>query len=234
MAEKHTSYFNFLDALKEQGCPVCFLLRKNTQKFMDDFLYESVNDPGLRKEIKDSSGFCNRHAWQLQKFGDGFGLGIIYDYLMQFVLEKLKEVNGSGVSIKTLLTQLDKDEQAKKSCIFCKEEKGGEGRYISVFLDNFDDSELKFVYKNSFGLCLLHLNLAINKCKNKKFANEIINIESAKFASLIAELKEFLRKHDYRFSKEKFGKEGDSWIRAIEKLSGKEGIFTMVYKSDVF
>jgi hypothetical protein len=36
---------------------------------------------------------------------------------------------------------------------------------------------------------------------------------------------EFHRKHDYRFSKEKFGKEGDSWIRAIEKMIGKEGVF---------
>jgi hypothetical protein len=33
-----------------------------------------------------------------------------------------------------------------------------------------------------------------------------------------------MRKHDYRFSKEKFGKEGDSWIRIIEKFIGKEGI----------
>jgi len=52
-----------------------------------------------------------------------------------------------------------------------------------------------------------------------------LKIEAAKVKSIIEELKEFERKHDYRFSKEKFGKEGDSWIRAIEKLIGKEGVF---------
>jgi len=225
MADKHTPYFNFLDALKEQGCAVCFLIRKNTQKFMDDFLYESVNDPGLRKEIKESAGFCSRHAWQIQKFGDGFGLGIIYEYLIQLVLEKLKAVDGSAASIKALLKELNKDEKAKNSCIFCKQERDVEGRYIAIFLENSDDPETKFAYKNSSGLCLFHLNLAIKKCKNKKFVTEIINIEAAKFVSLIAEVKEFHRKHDYRFSKEKIGKEGDSWIRAIEKMIGKEGVF---------
>jgi len=225
MATKHTPYFNFLDALKEQGCPVCFVIKKYAQKFMDDFLYESVNDPGLRKEIKESVGFCNRHAWQFHKFGDGFGLGIVYEDLMRLITKRLEVVDGSSVSLKAILKQLDKDEQAKKSCIVCKDEKDVEGRYISVFLENFDDPELRFSYKNSFGLCLRHLNLAIKNNKNKKLTNEFIAIEAAKFNSLIAEVKEFLRKHDYRFSKEKIGKEGDSWIRAIEKMIGKEGIF---------
>ncbi|PIP19381.1 MAG: hypothetical protein COT38_04330 [Candidatus Omnitrophica bacterium CG08_land_8_20_14_0_20_41_16] len=225
MATKHTTYFNLLDALKEQGCHVCFVIKKNAQKFMVDFLYESVNDSDLRKEIKESVGFCNRHAWQFHKFGDGFGLGIVYEDLMRLILKRLEEVDGSSASLKAILKQLDKDEQAKKSCIVCKEEKDVEGRYISVFLDNFDDPELKFAYENSFGLCLRHLNLAIKKNKNKKLTNEIIAFEAAKFNGLIAEVKEFLRKHDYRFSKEKFGKEGDSWIRAIEKLIGKEGVY---------
>jgi len=225
MATKHTSYFNLLDALKEQGCPVCFVIKKYAQKFMDDFLYESVNDPGLRKEIKESVGFCNRHAWQFHKLGNGFGQGIIYEDLMRLILKRLEGADGSSTSLKAILKQLEKDEQTKKSCIVCKEENDVEERYISVFLDNFDVPELKFAYKNSFGLCLKHLNLAVKSNKNKKFNNEIIAIEAAKLNGLIAEVKEFLRKHDYRFSKEKFGKEGDSWIRAIEKMIGKEGIF---------
>ena len=225
MAAKHSTYFNFLDALKGQGCPVCFVIKKYSRKFMDDFLYESVNDSGLRKEIRESAGFCNRHSWQLQKFGDGFGLGIVYEDLMRFILKRLEETDGSSASIKAILKQLDKDEQAKKSCIVCKEEKDVEGRYISVFLENFDDPELKFSYKRSFGLCLFHLNSAIKKCKNKKLTHEIITIETAKLNSLLVEVEEFLRKHDYRFSNEQFGKEGDSWIRAIEKLTGKEGVY---------
>ena len=35
-----------------------------------------------------------------------------------------------------------------------------------------------------------------------------------------AELAEFIRKNDYQFSAEGFGKEGDSWLRAIGMIAG--------------
>jgi hypothetical protein len=224
MNAKHTPYFNLLDALKENGCPICFLVNKTTHKFMDDFLYESVNDPGVREDIKASMGFCNRHAWQLQKFGDGFGQAIVYNDLIKTVLEKLKEID-TDVSIKDLLKKLDSTKPPKKICMFCKGEKDVEERYISVFWESFDDPEFSFQYKSSFGLCLSHISSVLKKCKSAQPGKDLFAIETEKLSGLIEELKEFMRKHDYRFSKEKFGKEGDSWIRAIEKFIGKEGIY---------
>ena len=191
---------------------------------MDGFLYESVNDPGVREDIKASLGFCNRHAWQMQKLGDGFGQAIVYSDLMNIVLKQLKEID-EAASFKELLKRINPGVATRGICIFCKQEKDVEERYISVFWESFDDPEFSFHYKDSFGLCLPHLVLALKKCKNKKFGEEFIDIEAAKISGLIAESKEFMRKHDYRFSKEKFGKEGDSWIRAIEKLIGKEGVY---------
>jgi len=191
---------------------------------MDDFLYESVNDPGLRDDIKASRGFCNRHAWQLQKFGDGFGQAIVYNDLMNAFLKELEEINES-ISVKELLKRINLGTAAKQICMFCKQEKDAEERYISVFWESFDDPEFNFHYKDSFGLCLPHLALALKKCNSKKLGKELVDIETGKISGLIRELKEFMRKHDYRFSKEKFGKEGDSWIRAIEKSIGKEGIY---------
>jgi len=222
--EKHEPYFNLLDAFKETGCPVCFLVKKSTHKSMDDFLYERVNDSGVRQRIRASQGFCNRHAWQLQKFGDGFGQSIVYNDLMNIVSKQLKEVDES-FSVKELLKKISPGTTTKQICMFCRQEKDTEERYISVFWESFDDAKFIFQYKNSFGLCLPHLVLALRKCTSKKFSKELIEVETSKFSDLIGELKEFMRKHDYRFSKEKFGKEGDSWIRAIEKFIGKEGIY---------
>jgi len=51
---KHTTYFNLLDAFKESGCAICTLIKKSIHKSMDDFLYEQVNDLGVRKDIKES------------------------------------------------------------------------------------------------------------------------------------------------------------------------------------
>ena len=224
---KHTTYFNLLDALKENGCAICTLVKKSVHKSLDDFLYEQVNDPGVRKEIKESFGFCNRHAWQLQKFGDGFGLSIIYQYLSRLLIDKMDKKVDPKTLIKGLLQdkEIRNFQKIQNTCMVCKEEKEVERRYIEVFIDNFEDAELQFAFKNSFGLCLPHLLTLLKLCKDAKISVEVLKIEDVKIKSIIEELKEFERKHDYRFSKEKIGKEGDSWIRAIEKLTGKESVF---------
>jgi hypothetical protein len=223
MSAKHMTYFNLLEALKET-CPICFLVKRATHKSMAGFLYECVNDPGVRADIKASGGLCNRHAWQLQKFGDGFGQAIVYSDLMNGVLKQLKQIDES-ISFKELLKRISPPTAAKRICMFCKQENDVQERYISVFWESFDDPEFNFHYKSSFGLCLPHISVALKKCRNKKSSKELIEIEAPKLSDLIGELKEFMRKHDYRFSNEKFGKEGDSWIRAIEKFIGKEGVY---------
>jgi hypothetical protein len=47
----------------------------------------------------------------------------------------------------------------------------------------------------------------------------------AKFSSLVSELDEFMRKYDYRFSSEPFGKEKDSWRRAVDMIVGAKEVF---------
>jgi hypothetical protein len=224
---KHTTYFNLLDAFKESGCAICTLVKKSAHKSRDDFLYEQVNDPGVRKEIKESFGFCNRHAWQLQKFGDGFGLSIIYQYLSRLLIDKIDKQTDPKALLKALLQdrEIRNFHKIQNTCMLCRGEKDVERRYIEVFIENFEDVELQLAFKKSFGMCLPHLLTLLKLCKNTKISAEVLKTESAKIKSLIEELKEFERKHDYRFSKEKFGKESDSWIRAIEKMAGKEGTF---------
>ena len=45
--------------------------------------------------------------------------------------------------------------------------------------------------------------------------------QRAVWERLNGELEEFLRKSDYRFQKEPFGAEKDSWQRAISAISGQ-------------
>jgi hypothetical protein len=206
---KHLPYFSLLEALKGKGCPICNLVKKYTYKFMDSFLYEGVNDSGLRKELRNSLGFCNKHAWQLYEFRDSLGISIIYEDLISEVIEKLEK----DKKIKNL--------KANRKCPICKQEEEVEKRYMSVFIDSFDDTEIKNSYKDSFGLCLPHLLKLSVICKDKDIKSEILKIELGKLKNLQKELKEFQRKQDYKYNKEKLGKEKDSWIRAVEKLGGK-------------
>jgi hypothetical protein len=232
--EKHQTYFNLLDALKEKGCPICFLIKKKIHKSMENFLYENVNDPETRKKIRESLGYCALHSWQLQKFGDGLGLSIIYEDLLGILKNKIEEFTSKKnkynlfkkqLNLLTNNIKLSYHEKTKRSCPICKEMRDTEKIYISSFIEYFNDIEFNINYESSFGLCLPHFISTIKLCKNESIIKELCKIEIKKIELLQQELIEFQRKHDYRFSYEGYGKEKDSWIRAIEKLIGKEGIF---------
>ena len=208
--ERHSTYFDLIDAFRE-GCPLCFLIKESVNHYLDNLLYEHVNDPQTRKKIRKSTGFCNKHAWQMQRSGEALGLAILYEDISKCFAFEL-EGNKSSKNAAAL-------------CPACDQERTTEKRYLSILIRNMRDNEFVSIYEASFGLCRPHLSMAIEGCKDVKMINKIKDIELNNIAALIGELKELQRKYDYRFSKEKIGKEGTAWIRAIEKMTGKEGVF---------
>ena len=208
--EKHSAYFNLLDAFKE-GCPLCYLAKRSASRYIDNLLYEHVNDPQIRQKLRKTMGFCNKHAWQMQKSGEALGISIIYEDLLKVLAAKLENA-------KSIRSEGD-------ICPACDQQKMSEKRYTLIFIENMLDHELLNTYINSFGLCLPHLSMVIERCKDAKTIKKIKDIELKKIDALIKELEELQRKYDYRFSKEIIGKEGTAWIRVIEKITGKEGVF---------
>ena len=170
-------------------------------------------------------GFCNRHAWQLHRMGDPLGQSIVYQDLLRSALGMLDKVGGLSESLKTLARCASTRKTREGDCLMCMHEEETDERYASAFVRHFAEPDLNRHYRDSFGLCLQHLAKVIRKCGNEPIAKEIIEIESTKVAHLLGEVEEFMRKQDYRFSDEQPGKEQDAWIRAIEKIVGKEGAF---------
>jgi hypothetical protein len=206
--EKHSPFFSLMDALKEKHCPICYLCRKSVTMFFDGFLYESVNDPGMRDAIRNAGGFCEKHSWQMIFFGDPFGNAIISHDLLSIVQKD------------TLLETVKTDRRVKGKCPACQTWEDAEKRYIAVFIENFEDVEFQMGLNGSFGLCLGHFN-SILKALPKKQRQRLIEIESAKLSALINELAEFQDKFDYKRSHEDFGEDRDVWIRAVEFLKGR-------------
>ena len=64
---KERSYFKFLDALRESGCPICGLIIQDGLGYLDSLMYERITDVPTRRELMDSFGLCNRHTWQLSR-----------------------------------------------------------------------------------------------------------------------------------------------------------------------
>lgn len=81
--EKHILFFELFDSLELDECPICHLINKRINQFIDGFLYESVNDPKIREDIDNAQGYCNYHVWKLQSAGDPFAHSIIYGDLVR-------------------------------------------------------------------------------------------------------------------------------------------------------
>jgi len=84
-------YFDLLDAMKKDTCPICFLVQKSEYRYIATLFYELVNDPGVRDKLRDSYGFCPRHARLAKRVGKPLGIAIIYEDICATLIERIEE-----------------------------------------------------------------------------------------------------------------------------------------------
>lgn len=92
-------------------------------------------------------------------------------------------------------------------------------RLTRALAASIEEEAMQTAFKSSEGLCARHLIklLSATSPDIRQFVGES---ERGKIRALRAELKELIRKNDYRFAKETIGEEGDSWLRALRKTAG--------------
>jgi len=200
-------YHDLLEALPE-GCPICIVVGRNTERLIDALLYERVTDPATRHRLRQSLGFCNRHAWQVRAGGNVLGQTILYEDLMTTIADQLQVQDFLAPGM---------------ACPVCEEEDGFERLGIRTLIEHFRDSEFQRRYQDSPGVCLPHLSLARAESKDAGLCAEMVRAEQSKIAALIRDLAELKRRQDYRYAREPPGRERGAWIRAIEKLCGRPG-----------
>ncbi len=142
---KHLTYFKLEKALAHPGCPICHLVQTSIESYFDSFLYEKVNDVGLRARLNADNGVCNRHLYQLLGHHDGLAISLMYRPLLERVVAAVldrSEVPGN-----------------KGACFVCESETETEERYASVMAEYLDDAEFKSSFAGSRGLCVPHYEL---------------------------------------------------------------------------
>lgn len=75
-------------SFERKGCPLCYLRRKDQERYIYGVLYEYVNDPDVRASFVGSLGYCRDHAWQQQlteigRCKDVLGTGTMYESVLQ-------------------------------------------------------------------------------------------------------------------------------------------------------
>ncbi len=208
-------YYNLYQALSNHVCPVCQCIAEATGRFLDNLMYEFVNDLRTRDRLRETKGFCREHSWALQRMGDPLGHSIIYADLIDSFLSTLdkKEVVAKRRKIPFAMSK-------GGECPVCLEEEEMENRYIYGLLASLKHEDFREKYRSSVGLCLPHFNLVSRQVSDKEVEALLHEVEINSLSKLSAELKEFIRKSDYRYARELPGEERDAWIRAVELWVG--------------
>ncbi len=211
MRKNDVIYYNLYQALSEKACSVCQCIDQATNSFLDNLLYEFVNDYRTRDRLRETGGFCYDHSWALQRMGDPLGQSIIYADLIDYILPRIEK--GEVEKKKTLIGKTHK-------CLVCIQEHDTKKRYIRGLLASLNDMDFRDKYRSSVGLCLPHYEMAFQQVTDGDVRAVLREVEIDSLTKLIAELKEFIRKSDYRYAGEPPGEERDAWIRAIELWVG--------------
>ena len=221
---RHTPYFEVRDALATEGCAFCSLVARSLNRYVSALLYESVNSPPMRQRLRDSYGFCAIHSEMVRVARSASGAAIIQRDLLQTLARRLGEEQSAPSSWledlfrppkATKISQLAPD----SVCAVCIVAEERERDYVDVLLAHLDDAEMIAAFRQSSGLCLPHLRTALGRAQPLQ-AGRLKAEQLVIWQRLIAELDEFIRKLDYRFSHEPMGDEGDAWIRALALVAG--------------
>lgn len=218
---KHLTYYTLLESFTAaQYCPFCYLEEQTIKAYFGTILYESVNDSKVREELIKSEGYCCRHAHYLTNIGESCGIALLYQDQVQRFLQLLQQKSTPDWHKRIKLKDMH------SLCPACQNQFEHRDKYISVFLEGIlEVTELKEAYENSVGICRPHLFILLNATQNPAIQKMVYEHEKQELIHLLNELKEFIRKHDYRFNDEPFGSERDSWKRAIQKMNGSEIVF---------
>jgi hypothetical protein len=232
---RHSLYYNLYDALAQTGCPICRLSAQGLERYLAHLLYECVNDLDVRESIRLSQGFCQEHAWRMQARGDPLGIAIIHQDILTNILralsgERPREAGSlTWAGLAKLMPRAVTDVARRLAdrvaplgrCPACQKRDEIERAYLDTLIQHLSDQRLLSRLRNTDGLCWDHFRCALQLVHDEPTLDLLVEIEVSQLQDLRDELAEFIRHHDYHWSDSRSGPEGDSWIRAVAKVSGE-------------
>ncbi len=216
--EKHAICFEIQDAMKRTGCPICSILRNLEEDTIKYMLYSQVNDPAVRRKLRQSLGLCPYHAWLLADIVRGnpeidlLGPSIIYEDMLRTYLEGGK--NNSSV------------------CFLCAKTREFERIYIEEMASciEIDPTMLDEYSRSRSVLCRRHYEMLLSHLDGVLRA-KLKEIQLEKLKKILHNLSEYIRKQDYRVEEPPTYDEARAWLDAIIFLKG-ERISTNIYSRE--
>lgn len=211
-----------LDALADKGdpalpdCPLCRLVRRSVERSLRVFFAEFVNDPQVRLSFRSAGGFCPAHTPLLASLGDALAVAILYHDLADQARTRWESKRGGEGT--RLPWPRSRRATPTVPCPACSAAEDASARYAAALAAGLEDPALWQRLESGTGLCVAHVEEILARAKPAAAAR-LREAESARLATLQAELAEIIRKNDYRFRGEPWGEEKDAWLRALQKIT---------------
>jgi hypothetical protein len=224
---------HLLHGLEHEGCPLCAAVIADTEHSLDSLFCEGDIDKAVHADVIAAYGFCNWHVWRATYvFSASASIAMLYQSLLaKLAADSIRLVKTLEQSREPRLLSPPRRHSAHrlvnagKICPVCEWNRSLEKQHLSDLLDFFHNPALALRFERAFGLCLPHLQMAVDEFPQHVNLPPLLEAERKKFAALQAELAEFERKRSDPAAKKSPGAEQTSWGRAVELFVGKRGVF---------
>ena len=236
-SSREPSFAELYEAMLLEGCPICRLALRLTDRYIAVYCSDNVTDIDIRATMRTANGFCNTHAWQLPDQRDALGLAITYGDIITNLARQLAkadpQLRHSWMPrwlfgwLRRWRGRLNRTSvfAETKPCPACVEQWNGELRYAAALADHAEDAMLLERYRNGDGLCLPHARLVIAAAPDWAAVGLVAAAETVRWAELRSQLDEVVRKADYRFNHESITPlERVALTRVLAVASGARGL----------
>lgn len=233
MAESDSHAAQMYQALQQDACPICTLTAASTQRYIDRFLYELVNDAMLCEEFARAQALCYRHAWQVLNMDRDGGVGVtrLYAALTERASEALRaylcrapitlrlswwrRALGRWLGRRTESHARVAALESRALCPVCRMEQQTEADYVADLARLLARADLRALYAESRGVCLPHFRQLCVRV-DAETCLFLAETARAKLQTLLHNVQEYNRKHIWDFRAEPtLPEEQNAWIRAI-------------------
>ena len=218
---RHAGEHDLIEAFGQPGCPVCRLSTEAVDAYLTSVCYEQVNDLDLREQLRTAGGFCRAHAERFikQRLGQ-LAAAIVYRDVLNTARKRLAAGNGlvGRSKLAALFGGGRARPQAPPPCPGCEAETEAEGRYLTALRNRLVDPAVRAKYQAGDGLCLPHIDQALQA--DDAGARALAEAAVEMLGSIVADLDEYIRKHDYRFHTPVWDGGEDAPERAVERAVG--------------
>ena len=222
------------EAFRQPDCPVCRLIERDVQQYIDGFFYESITVVERRAEIRSARGFCPPHGAILAGHSRALGTAIMHHDVLNDVLrgfpgeEQEKQQQATPVrALQRVFTPLKRRVvlalQPKHECVLCRHERHQERVVLEVLLDGMRSETMRSEFTHSSGLCLPHLQAALEiRNARAESARALIEAQGEIIRRLRDQLALFIHKNNGSYESSTIGDEARAPARATRMVSGRK------------